>query len=288
MYKSQNLNIYIVIPAHNEEDCIALMLESLASQTHLPKKVVVVNDNSTDRTAKIISEFSNKYNWILTINTTSSEAHIPGSKVINAFYKGFETLDDNFDIICKFDADIILPKNYLENIVNLFSSDEKIGVAGGLAYIKKNNKWVYETISSKDHVRGPFKAYRKACFIEIGGLKPSIGWDSVDVLLAQFFGWKVATDKTLHVKHLKPTGKTYHKKSKYLQGEALYKMRFGIVLTVISALKSSFNKRSLSFFTNTTVGYLKAKKHKLEPLVTKEQGGFIRDLRWRNIFKKIF
>ena len=287
-YKNQNLKIYIVIPAHNEEDCIALMLESLASQTLSPKKVVVVNDNSTDATSKIISEFSNKYNWITTIDTTSSTAHIPGSKVINAFYKGFETLDDDYDIICKFDADIILPNNYLENIVNLFSTDKKVGVAGGLAYIKKNDKWVYETISSKDHVRGPFKAYRKACFNEIGGLKASIGWDSVDVLLAQFFDWIVATDKSLHVKHLKPTGKTYHKNSKYLQGEALYKMRFGIVLTVISALKSSLNKRSLSFFTNTTTGYFKAKRNKLEPLVTIEQGNFIRDLRWKNIFKKIF
>ena len=282
------MNIYIVIPAHNEEDCITLMLESLANQTFLPKKVVVVNDNSTDETAKITSEFTNKFSWITTINTTSSASHIPGSKVINAFHKGLETLDDDYDIICKFDADIILPKNYLESIVKIFNSDESIGVAGGLAYIKKNSNWVYETISSKNHVRGPFKAYRKACFKEIGGLKASIGWDSVDVLLAQFFGWKVTTDKSLHVKHLKPTGKTYHKNSKYLQGEALYRMRFGIVLTVISALKSAINKRSLSFFTNTTTGYFKAKRHKLELLVTKEQGKFIRDLRWRNIFKKIF
>ena len=186
-YKNQELNIYIVIPAHNEEDCIALMLESLTNQTLLPKKVVVVNDNSTDETARITSEFCKKYSWITTINITSSTSHIPGNKVINAFYKGFETLDDNYDIICKFDADIIIPDNYLESIVKLFSSDEKVGVAGGLAYIKKNNKWVYETISSKDHVRGPFKAYRKACFKEIGGLKPSIGWDSVDLLLAQYF-----------------------------------------------------------------------------------------------------
>lgn len=264
------------------------MIESLTNQTLLPKKVVVVNDNSTDKTATIISDFANKYNWLTTINTTSSPSHIPGSKVINAFYKGFEKLDDNYDIICKFDADIILPKNYLESIVNLFNSNEKIGVAGGLAYIKKNNKWIYETISSKDHVRGPFKAYRKACFKEIGGLKPSIGWDSVDVLLAQFYGWKVSTDKSLHVKHLKPTGKTYHKKSKFLQGEALYKMRYGIVLTVISAIKSAFNKRSLSFFTNTTTGYFKGKRRKLDLLVTNEQGKFIRALRWKIIFKKLF
>ena len=282
------MNIYIVIPAHNEEDYIALMLESLVNQTYIPKKVVVVNDNSTDDTEKIISEFTKKYFWISSINITSFNEHIPGSKVVNAFNQGLEALDEDYDIICKFDADIKLPNNYLETIVKLFTSDSKIGIAGGLAYIKKNKSWVYETVSSKDHVRGPFKAYRKACFKEIGGLKNSIGWDTVDVFLAQFYGWKVVTDKTLHVKHLKPTGITYVKNSKYLQGEALYKMRYGFVLTCIAALKSALNKNSFSYYINTMHGYLKAKKNKLNFLVTKEQGKFIRDYRWKGILKKLF
>lgn len=264
------------------------MLESLANQTLLPIKVVVVNDNSTDTTENIISEFANKYSWITSINIASSEEHIPGSKVVNGFYKGFETLDDNYDIICKFDADIILPNNYLESIVNLFNSEKKIGIAGGLAFIKKNDEWVYETISSKEHVRGPFKAYRKSCFKDIGGLKKSIGWDTVDVLLAQFYDWKIRTDKTLHVKHLKHTGKTYSGKSKYLQGEAFYKMRYGFPLTLIASLKSAFSKRSFSYFSNTLKGYFKAKQNKPEFLVTKEQGDFIRNLRWKRIYKKIF
>jgi len=281
------MNIYIVIPAHNEEDCIALMLQSLANQTLLPKRVVVVNDNSTDSTQKIIKNFLGKNNWLQSISIQSSSAHIPGSKVINAFYKGFETLDDNYDIICKFDADIILPENYLESIVTLFQSNKKIGVAGGLAYIERNGKWVYENIASKTHVRGPFKAYRKECFKDIGGLKHSIGWDSMDVLLAQYYGWNIKTDKNLKVKHLKPTGKTYHKSSKYLQGEALYKMRFGLALTFISAAKRGISKRSFSYFTTTVLGYLKAKKKNIEPLVNETQGTFIRKLRWKGVRQKL-
>ncbi len=281
------MNIYIVIPAHNEEDFLSSMLESLVNQTVLPKKVVVVNDNSTDNTSKIITEYCDTYTWITTINITSSKAHVPGSKVIKAFNSGLDTLDNNYDIICKFDADIILPTDYLEKITNLFNSDKKIGVAGGLAFIKKNENWVYETVSSKDHVRGPFKAYRKSCFEQIGGLKESIGWDSVDVLLAQYYGWKVKTDKSLHVKHLKPTGKIYQNDSKYVFGEALYKMRLGILLSSLSALKSGIYKRSLPYTTNTLKGFFKAKQDKLEFLVTKEQGKFIRNFRWKNIFKKL-
>jgi len=281
------MNIYIVIPAHNEQDTIGLMLESLASQTVLPKKVVVVNDNSSDDTQKIVGDFATNQEWLTVIKHDSSNEHIPGSKVINAFYKGFELLDEYYDIICKFDADIILPKDYLENIVRLFESDDTIGIAGGHAYVEVNNMWVYETVASKNHVRGPFKAYKKQCFSDIGGLKRSIGWDTLDTLLAQYHGWKVQTDKTLHVKHLNPTGKSYTSKSKYLQGEAVYKMRYGFSLMLLTALKSGYNKKSLSYALNTMSGYYKAKKAQVEPIVSEEEGRFIRQLRWKGVKKSI-
>ena len=55
------MNIYIVIPAHNEEDYIGKTLESLVTQTLLPKKVVVVNDNSNDSTQTIAKDYASKY-----------------------------------------------------------------------------------------------------------------------------------------------------------------------------------------------------------------------------------
>jgi cellulose synthase/poly-beta-1,6-N-acetylglucosamine synthase-like glycosyltransferase len=280
------MNIYIVIPAHNEEDNIALMLETLVQQTLQPKKVVIVNDNSTDNTQEIITLFTKKHHWITSLSITSSQEHVPGSKVINAFNQGLKTLDDAYDIICKFDADIILPKNYLKNIVSLFNSDETIGIAGGLAYIKKGETWIYETIASKNHVRGPFKAYRKACFKTIGGLKESIGWDTVDVLLAQYHGWRIKTDQTLKVKHLKPTSKTYNKNSRYLQGEALYKMRFGFVLACIFSLRNTISKRSPSYFFNTITGFFKAQRKAINFIVTENEGDFIRKKLWKNLRQK--
>lgn len=282
------MKIYIVIPAHNEQGFIGDMLASVVNQTLLPSKVVVVNDDSTDDTSQVVSKYTSNYNWISTLNITSTKEHIPGSKIVDAFYKGLETLDNGYDIICKFDADIILPNNYLECIAQAFKYDNQVGIAGGLAYIKKNDKWVYETVSSKEHVRGPFKAYRKACFEDIGGLKNSIAWDTVDALLAQYYSWKVITVKNLHVKHLKPTGNVYTQSSKYSFGEGLYKMRYSIALTLIASLKSAINKKSISYFTNTIKGYLKAKKSNLQFLVTEEQGKFIRKLRWKGIFRKIF
>jgi glycosyltransferase involved in cell wall biosynthesis len=238
------LDIYIVIPAHNEEDYIGKTLESLVTQTLLPKKVVVVNDNSSDNTQSIAEDYASKHHWITVLNSTSSDTHLPGSKIIHAFNKGLKSLDTNYHIICKFDADLIFPDNYLEHIVNHFKANKKLGMASGFCYIEKGTDWILENLTNKDHIRGALKAYRKDCFEQIGQLKPSMGWDTVDELLAKYHGWEILTDKSLHVKHLKPTGQSYNKASKYLQGEAMYKMRYGFWITFISALKLAYKKKS--------------------------------------------
>lgn len=281
------MNFYIIIPAHNEESSIGLTLDSLVKQTLKPKRIVVVNDNSTDNTQNTVNTYRTKYSWIELINSKSSNEHLPGSKIINAFYKGFETLDTNYDVICKFDADLIFPNNYLEQLAGHFKNNEKLGMASGFCYIKKNSDWVLENLTNKDHIRGALKAYKKDCFLQIGKLKPSMGWDTVDELLAKFYGWDILTDASLQVKHLKPTGISYNKASKYLQGEAMYKMRYGFLITLISAIKLAYKKRNLSLFKDYLAGYFKAKKHKIDFLVTEEEGEFIRDLRWKGMLNKL-
>ena len=281
------MRIYIVIPAHNEESHIAKTLDSLVAQTLLPKKVVIVNDNSTDATASIIDDYEKKHNFISCIHISSSKEHLPGSKVIRAFYTGYKSLDQKFDIICKFDADLILPKNDLEQISTHFNNDKKIGMTGGFCYINKENDWVLENLTNKDHIRGALKAYRKSCFLDIKGLKPAMGWDTVDELLAQYHGWKITTDDSLHVKHLKPTGNTYNPKSKYKQGQAFYRMRYGFWITSIASIKLALKKKQPLLIQQYLIGYYKAWQNKDEFLVSKDEGKFIRSLRWKNILKKL-
>ena len=63
-------------------------------------------------------------------------------------------------------------------------------MVAGFCYIQKNDEWVLENLTSKDHIRGALKAYRKECFFDIGKLKPSMGWDTVDELLAKYHNWE--------------------------------------------------------------------------------------------------
>ncbi|MHA7059678.1 glycosyltransferase family 2 protein [Aquimarina sp. M1] len=282
------MNIYIVIPAHNEELLITKTLDSLVRQTLLPKKIVVVNDNSTDTTEAVVREFTKNHRYISLLNTTSSEDHMPGSKVINAFYQGYKTLDKGYDIICKFDADLIFPENYLETLVKHFNQNPTIGMVGGFCYIQKDNDWILENLTNKDHIRGALKAYRKSCFEEIGGLKLAMGWDTVDELLAQYHNWQIKTDESLKVKHLKPTGNTYNPKAKYKQGEAFYKMRYGFMITVIASVKLALLKKQPRLIYDYVTGFLKAHKEQQSFLVTEPEGDFIRKLRWKKIYQKLF
>ena len=282
------MNYYLVIPAHNEADFIGLTLDSILSQSVLPKQVIVVNDNSTDNTAAIVGSYIEKHPSICLVNNNSSAQHLPGSKVIQAFNKGLKKLDDNYDFIVKLDADIILPNNYFEILIKHFQSDEKIGMVGGFAYIEKNGDWVLENLTNKDHIRGAFKAYRKQCFEDIGQLKTSMGWDTVDELLAQYNGWEIKTDKSLKVKHLKPTGKTYNKAARYKQGEAFYKLDYGFILTSIASIKLAILKKQPLLFFDYLKGYIKASTNNTKKLVNNEEGAFIKSLRWKGIRKKLF
>jgi glycosyltransferase involved in cell wall biosynthesis len=282
------MKYYLIIPAHNEADFIALTLESIVSQTVAPSKVVVVNDNSTDDTVAIVEGFIKNNPYISLVNKTSEAIHMPGSKVIQAFHKGFDTIDAEYDIIVKLDADLILPKNYFETILAHFKSDGKIGMAGGFAYIEKNGEWILENLTDKDHIRGAFKAYRKECFLEIGNLKPAMGWDTVDELLCKFYGWKVVTDATLKVKHLKPTGANYNKTARFKQGEAFYSIGYGFLITAIASLKLAFLKGKPLLFFDYIQGFWKAKLSHKPLLVTKEQAKFIRNYRWEKMKEKLF
>jgi glycosyltransferase involved in cell wall biosynthesis len=258
----------VVIPAYNEEAYIEKTLTSLASQTKLPAEVIVVNDNSTDCTEQIVQNFANNHNWIKVITKQSENIHLPGSKVIEA-------------------ADLILPDNYFEAIIAVFIQDPQTGMAGGFAYVEKNGRWILENLTDKNHIRGAFKAYRKVCFEQIGGLRSAMGWDTVDELLCRYYSWKVVTIEDLKVKHLKPTGALYDQKARYKQGEAFYRLHYGFVITLIAALKLAFKKKKPLLCMDYLTGFFKAKKERKPFLVNKEQGRYIRHYRWKKIISKL-
>ena len=280
------MRISIIIPAHNEAAFLKDCLDSFVAQTHRPDEVIIVDDNSADDTFEIASGFTQAHDWIKVVRRQSINEHIPGKKVVDTFNFGLQYTSD-YNLIGKFDADIILPTNYFEEILNRFQANWKLGICSGLLYIKKDNNWVYENIADKTHIRGPIKLYHKACFNKIGGLRPGVGWDTVDVLLAQYHGFETQTLPDLHVKHLRPTGHGYSTKNYHAKGEAFYKMRYSIVLAKVAALKMALQTKSIGLYFQAIFGYLKAFFQQQPRYVSKAEGKFIRRLRWKGIWSKL-
>ena len=85
------MKIYVIIPVYNEASFLEKSINSFINQTFIPKKIIYVDDNSTDSSKNIISKFSKKFDCIDLIQIESSNQHIPGSKNINAFNKGLKS-----------------------------------------------------------------------------------------------------------------------------------------------------------------------------------------------------
>ena len=300
------MKFLIIIPAHNEEKNIFFCLESLKNQTFQDFEVVVVNDGSTDQTQEIAEKFAEN-NLKFKIQNLKLSQHEPGAKVVRTFNKGLESFDlDGFDVICKFDADIIFPKNYLEKINEVYEQNPKAGMVSGLVYINKEfaltqsensefntsqlydfedpQDWQFENLSSKNHVRGPIKSYRKDCFLAMNGLRPVLGWDNLDVMLAKKNGWETVTIKDLWVKHLRPTAYKYKNQKDEKLGEYFYNIGLNFPLMMISSAKSSFKNKSISEFFITIRSFLNQKGKRS---LSTDEIKFIRKLRWNEMFNKI-
>ncbi len=51
--------VSVLVPARNEEACLGVCLDSLVAQTGIAFEIIVVDDDSTDRTAEIARSFLN-------------------------------------------------------------------------------------------------------------------------------------------------------------------------------------------------------------------------------------
>ncbi len=247
---------------------------------------MVVNDGSTDSTAEVVKRYTDSDAYFETINLEKS-AHQPGSKVVNAFKNGLNSQNMNeFDIICKFDADIILPENYLEILEKSFKDNPNYGLVGGLLYIEKNGDWVYEGNSNKHHVRGPMKAYRKESFLQMGGLRETLGWDNIDAVLLENLGWKEVVLPELHVKLIKVKGADYTIRPAEYYGKYFYFLGLNRFLAYIASSKEAMKSRSVSFFFKIIRSYESCRSQKLELKISKEEQKIINDQRWNMLKKK--
>jgi poly-beta-1,6-N-acetyl-D-glucosamine synthase len=187
------LRYVLITPARNEADLIELTLKSVVAQTLLPVKWIIVDDGSTDRTAEIALRYAAVHPWIELVQMPArTERHFAGKAY--AMNAGRERVAElQYSVIGNLDADVSFEPDYFEFLMNCFSRNPKLGVAG-TGFLEGNLRYNYELVGI-EHVAGMCQMFRRECFEAIGGY-PAIksgGIDLIAVWSARAKGWETRT-----------------------------------------------------------------------------------------------
>lgn len=130
--------VTIMIPAHNEEKVIGKTVLSMLALNYPPEKlqIIVINDNSSDKSSQILSEIQEKYSSrnLIVINTDKTTG---GKGKSNALNIGFE--QSTGDVIAVYDADNTPEKNALIHLVTALMGDDKLGAVIGKFRTRNKN-----------------------------------------------------------------------------------------------------------------------------------------------------
>lgn len=158
--------VTIIIPAYNASSTIGACLTACRNQTHRARKIIVVNDGSTDDTRWIVEQFAD-------VQYISQENRGPAA----ARNRG--AAEAQTEIIAFTDADCIPHEDWLEKLVGGFSEGiAGIGGSYGIANPDFRLARLIHTEIIARHARfaqevdflGSFNvAYRKADFDGVGG-----------------------------------------------------------------------------------------------------------------------
>lgn len=200
----------LVSPTRDEATHLRRTLESVAAQSVAPACWVVVDDGSTDETPAILEEYAQRLPYLRVIRRTDRGHRRVGPGVVEAFYAGLETVHlDDFDYLCKLDADLELPPKYFELLISRMEQNPRLGTTSGKPwFMHQRSKTFVREICSDEMSAGMTKFYRVACFKEIGGFVREVMWDGIDCHRARMLGWiaESVDSEPLRFVHLRPMG----------------------------------------------------------------------------------
>lgn len=197
----------IIMAVRNEENNIQNTLSSIVEQTCKPIEVIIVDDASTDGTKKIVKEFIKSYKWIRLFELSDHDQLPTWQAVLNAFNYGYSRrITQTPDYLVKLDGDLKFPPDFFEKCFLEFEKNPRLGITGGLVKTHYKNGWRIDKVPFH-HVRGATKVYRWECWEDIGGVVYRHGWDGIDLLQAQLFGWVTYHLRDNIALHYRPTGK---------------------------------------------------------------------------------
>ncbi|MBI5127409.1 glycosyltransferase [Candidatus Roizmanbacteria bacterium] len=196
------MKVSVVVPVFNEEKHIEKCLDSLMNQEKKPDEIIIVNNNSTDRTAEIVKKYKK-----VTLILEKQQGIIPARNA------GFDLASG--DIIARCDGDTIVPSNFIKNIEADFAKNKSVvGVSMPITFydmpiVKRLTSLYYpymyipKLILGYYTLVGPGMAVRKSAWKKIRNelcTDPELVHEDVDISLHIVKYGKIFHDKNILVK----------------------------------------------------------------------------------------
>jgi poly-beta-1,6-N-acetyl-D-glucosamine synthase len=269
-------NYVIITPVRDEVDYIQQTIYSVSSQTWKPVEWIVVDDGSTDGTRELLEKVAVDHSWVHVIHNKNRGFRASGSGVMEAFYIGYaEIMVSNWDFLVKLDGDLKFGPWYFEKCIKRFLANPKLGIGGGTVCILDNGRQRIEHLGDPPfHVRGATKIYRHECWEMIKPLVKTPGWDTIDEVKANYFGWETQTFSDIELIQLKATGTADGRwKDFYKNGVSDYICGYHPAFMLAKCLKRMLDKpvmlNALGHFAGYVSAFVNRKHRDYEPEVVR-------------------
>ena len=144
-----------VIPAYNEAETIAGVLDSLLQQTRLPDVIHLIVNNTSDDSVEIASHYAGPHTRMTPTGEQSTIIYVHDigknpDKKVGALNYGY-SLVETMDYLLGVDGDTTPEPDAVENLVNEIASDDRIG---GISAIYSIDDSAIEGIMAKFLIAG--------------------------------------------------------------------------------------------------------------------------------------
>jgi cellulose synthase/poly-beta-1,6-N-acetylglucosamine synthase-like glycosyltransferase/peptidoglycan/xylan/chitin deacetylase (PgdA/CDA1 family) len=195
--------ISVIVPAYNEEATIAATVRTLAASDYPEIEIVVVDDESTDGTQQAVEDLV-----------------LPGVRLVRVPSGGKATalttgvaMSTN-DLVVMVDADTIVEKSSLRELVQPFADPSVGAVAGNVKVGNRRGllaRWqhieyvigfsldrrMYDSLGCMPTVPGALGAFRRQCLAHAGGVSTDTLAEDTDLTMAALrHGWRVVYQDT--------------------------------------------------------------------------------------------
>ncbi|MDZ7271795.1 MAG: glycosyltransferase family 2 protein [candidate division KSB1 bacterium] len=282
--RKESQNGYVLITAaRNEELFIERAIVSVARQTVLPLRWIIVDNGSTDRTREVVTRNLARYPFLrLMVVKPSGEQFAQKVHAINLAYEQLRPLP--FAFVGVLDADITLEPRYYEQLLALFGQMPRLGIAGGTILEPTRGAFRARYGNAPDYVAGAVQMFRRRCFEAIGGYMPLpfAHEDTVASEMARMRGWEVVSFPHLQAWHHRQSGTGHGRllRARFCQGQADYAVGYHPLFELVKFARRLNEVPWLVGSTLRLSGYLWAALRRMQRPVDRQ---FVAHLRARQM-----